>query len=82
MHLTSGQPQKIARRLSRRMAQLETAAGHFEAGVRYNEPEVNLILQELFDDHVFARRLMIEWNFLERTADGSAYWLRAQLSIN
>ncbi len=68
-------PQKIARRLSKRMAQLEMAATKFDLGRKYTEPEVNDILCDLFDDHVFARRLMIEWAFLERVSDGSSYWL-------
>jgi hypothetical protein len=68
-------PQKIARRLPRRLLQLQAAAKCFEPDARYSEVEVNRVLMGLFDDHVFARRLLIEWGFLGRAADGSTYWL-------
>lgn len=68
-------PAPIARRLAKRMAQLEGAVLRFEPGVEYSETEVNIILMQLFEDHVFARRLLIEWGFLDRVADGSKYWL-------
>ncbi len=73
--VTFSEPQKIARRLAKRMAQLVHAASHFEYGRTYDETEVNSRLMALFDDHVFARRLLIEWGFLNRKADGSQYWL-------
>jgi hypothetical protein len=57
------------------MAQLEGAVRRFEPGVEYSEADVNNILMQLFEDHVFARRLLIEWGFLDRVADGSKYWL-------
>ncbi len=57
------------------MAQLERAVRHFESEREYSETEVNIILMQLFEDHVFARRLLIEWGFLDRIADGSRYWL-------
>jgi hypothetical protein len=69
-------PAKIARRLPKRMAQLEGAAAQFEPGRDYSETEVNIILMQLFEDHVFARRLLIEWGFLDRVADGTRYWLK------
>jgi hypothetical protein len=67
-------PEKIARRLARRMAQLEKAAEGFELEVKYTEREVNDILSVYFDDHVFARRLLVEWGFIDRESDGSSYW--------
>lgn len=71
-------PAKIARRLPKRMLQLENAVRHFAEGTQYSETEVNIILMSLFEDHVFARRLLIEWGFLDRLADGSKYWLTAK----
>jgi hypothetical protein len=72
--------EKIARKISRRVAQLQSAATSFEPGQFYTEPEVNEILVELFDDHVFARRLLISWDLLDRTPDGSRYWLATKYS--
>ena len=67
--------ERIARRQKARLVQLEKAAGHFHPGKKYSEAAVNEVLKDLFEDHVFARRLLIDWKFLERTADGTAYWL-------
>jgi hypothetical protein len=67
-------PEPIARRLAKRMAQLERAAQGFEFETTFTEAEVNYILRTYFDDHVFARRLLFEWGFLDRKPDGSCYW--------
>ena len=72
--------EKIARKISRRLTQLQNASNSFKPGQFYTEPEVNEILVELFDDHVFARRLLISWDLLDRTPDGSSYW-RTQKSL-
>ena len=66
--------EQIGRKLARRTAQLERASEAFVMGQIYSEPEVNDKLAEMFDDHVFARRLLIEWGFLDRNPDGSKYW--------
>ena len=67
-------PLPIARRRTKRMEQLAAAADKFDFNEKYDEPAVNDVLMNIFDDHVFARRLLIEWGFLDRTPDGSAYW--------
>jgi hypothetical protein len=56
------------------MEQLAAAADKFHFNEKFDEPAVNDVLMNIFDDHVFARRLLIEWGFLDRTPDGSAYW--------
>jgi hypothetical protein len=66
--------EQIARRLARRTAQLVRASESFVIGESYTERQVNDLLAELFDDHVFARRLLIEWGYLDRDPDGSKYW--------
>ncbi len=68
-------PEHIARKLPKRMVQLERMAAGFEADRRYSEFEVNVTLMPFVIDHVFARRLLVEWGFLGRETDGSAYWL-------
>ncbi|NBQ93043.1 MAG: DUF2087 domain-containing protein [Micrococcales bacterium] len=65
---------KIARKLTKRLVQLENANQLFQLDMRYSEKQVNEVLAEIFDDHVFARRLLIEWGFLDRERDGSSYW--------
>jgi hypothetical protein len=67
-------PEKIARRAAKRRVQVERASGLFSPGIKYTEPEVNDLLKTLFEDHVFARRMMIEYRILDRTDNGSEYW--------
>jgi len=69
------EPEHIARKLPKRMVQLERMVSVFEAERRYSEFEVNVALMPFVIDHVFARRLLVEWGFLGRETDGSAYWL-------
>lgn len=54
---------------------LTEISGQFEAGKQYSEKEVNSILKAIYDDFVTLRRYLIEYGFLDRTKDGSAYWL-------
>lgn len=42
----------------------------------YDEKELNQILKAVYDDYVLIRRYLIEYGFLDRTADGSEYWLK------
>jgi DNA-binding CsgD family transcriptional regulator len=53
---------------------LKRVAEVFERGRRYTEPETNALLMPLYDDYVTIRRYLIEYRFLDRMADGSAYW--------
>jgi hypothetical protein len=48
----------------------------FEADKKYSEKEVNAILKQFYSDYVLVRRLLIDYGFLDRTVDGSAYWLK------
>ncbi|MDP5273382.1 DUF2087 domain-containing protein [Chengkuizengella axinellae] len=42
----------------------------------YTEKELNQILKTVYDDYVILRRYLIEYGFLDRKGDGSAYWLK------
>lgn len=68
-------PERIARRGAKRRIQVERAATLFEPGRQYSESEINILLMQLFEDHVFARRMMIENRILNRTPNGSSYWV-------
>ena len=72
--VTPEAPEKIARKAAKRRVQIERAATLFEPERTYTEREVNELLAQLFEDHVFARRMMIENRILDRTANGSEYW--------
>jgi hypothetical protein len=73
--VTPEAPEKIARKSAKRKIQIERAATLFEPGKQYTESEINILLMQLFEDHVFARRMMIENRILDRTPTGSAYWV-------
>lgn len=48
----------------------------FELNKHYNEKEVNVILKGVFSDFVTLRRYLIEYGFMDRTNDGSDYWIK------
>ncbi|BDF34912.1 transcriptional regulator [Lachnospiraceae bacterium] len=54
---------------------LTKIAEQFEKGKNYSEKEVNQILKPIFDDYMTIRRYLIMYGFMERTRDGSKYWL-------
>ena len=54
---------------------LAQIAGAFVPGRRYSEREVSEVLAAIYGDFATLRRYLIEYGFMERTKDGSAYWL-------
>jgi hypothetical protein len=68
-------PEKIARKSAKRKIQVDRAATLFDPVRQYTETEINILLMQLFEDHVFARRMLIENRILDRTPNGSTYWL-------
>jgi predicted transcriptional regulator len=56
---------------------LEYLAAFFEQGRVYTEKEVNelLMLHSTFKDSAALRRALYEYRFMNRTRDGSQYWL-------
>jgi hypothetical protein len=56
---------------------LEYLAAFFEQERSYTEKEVNelLILHSTFKDSAALRRALYEYRFMNRTRDGSQYWL-------
>ncbi|MGL1900762.1 MAG: DUF2087 domain-containing protein [Fibrobacterales bacterium] len=59
--------QKIKLVILKRVSQL------FKRGSAYSEKEVNEILKLVYHDYIEMRRYLIDYAFLERTADGSQY---------
>lgn len=53
---------------------LEELASRFSEGRTYTEEEVNTVLFRAFADISTLRRYLVEYRFLARVADGSAYW--------
>lgn len=63
-------------REKRKIIILRQIMKRFEAGKGYSEHEINLVLMKIWDDYVTIRRYLIEYGFMERTADGSQYWVK------
>ncbi len=60
----------------RKLVILQHLSKRFELNRIYTEKEVNEILKGAYDDYVTLRRYLIEYGFLERKEDGSAYWVK------
>ena len=54
---------------------LAKIAEQFEKGKQYSEKEVNQTLKPIFEDYITIRRYLIMYGFMERSRDGSKYWL-------
>jgi hypothetical protein len=60
----------------KRVAILLELIKHFKPNEKYTEQEVNAILKNFYDDYVLLRRHLIDYGFMDRTRDGSAYWVK------
>lgn len=68
--------ERIPVKQKKKVAVLNLIATQFKAGVEYTEKEVNAILQEIYPDYVTLRRYLIEYGYMDRTVNGSCYWVR------
>ncbi|MFD1956406.1 DUF2087 domain-containing protein [Paenibacillus thailandensis] len=65
------------RKEKRKIAILRHIASYFEKGRTYSEKEVNERLKQFYkEDYVTLRRYLIEYGYLDRTDDCSAYWVK------
>ena len=55
---------------------LQEIVKRFQSEQTYTEKEINQILKAVYHDFATLRRYLVEYNFLDRTPDGSQYWLR------
>ena len=55
---------------------LQQICKRFEPQRMYTEKEVNELLKPSYHDHVSIRRYLIEYGFMERNTDCTAYWLK------
>lgn len=59
----------------KKIAVLQHIVKNFVPGRRYSEKEINLVLKRIHEDYATIRRYLIEYGFMERTKDGSFYWV-------
>ncbi|MHB1418385.1 MAG: DUF2087 domain-containing protein [Bacillota bacterium] len=59
-----------------RVAILRHLIKFFDTGKTYTEKEVNTVLKQFYDDYILLRRNLIEYGFMDRTKDGTSYWVK------
>jgi len=67
---------KFPRKEKQKLATLRVLIQRFEKGKTYTEKEINYVLKNAYEDFVTLRRYLIEYGFLDRQDDGSAYWVK------
>lgn len=60
---------------------LTEIAKAFTPGKTYSEQALNAILKPIYEDYVTLRRYLIEYGFMDRSKDGSEYWLKEQATL-
>ncbi len=65
----------FSRKEKKKVVILTKISEQFEQGKYYSEKEVTQILKPIFEDYMTIRRYLIMYGFMERTKDGSKYWL-------
>lgn len=60
----------------KRVAILSHLLKNFDPDKTYTEKEVNAILKQFYEDYALLRRHLIEYGFMDRTPDGSSYWVK------
>lgn len=72
----NGQLLKFPKKEKQKLATLRVIIKRLEAEKVYNEKEINDVLKNVYADFVTLRRYLIEYGFLDRKDDGSAYWVK------
>jgi len=68
---------KFPKKEKQKLGTLRVIVKRFEQGKNYTEKEINEVLKLIYEDYVTLRRYLIEYGFLDRTDDGSAYWVKS-----
>ena len=55
---------------------LSEVVKNFSHGKKYSEKEINRILKRIYEDYATIRRALVEYGFIERSSDCSAYWVK------
>lgn len=71
-----GEIDTIPSKEKKKLILLQHILKRFEMGKHYAEKEVNEILKTVHADFVSLRRHLIEYGFMERSNDGSQYWVK------
>jgi len=66
----------IPAREKKKLVVLSEIVKNFVPGKQYEEKELNRILKRIYDDNAAIRRALIEYGFMDRTNDGTIYWVK------
>jgi len=66
----------IPAREKKKLVVLSEIVKNFLPGKQYEEKELNRILKRIYDDNAAIRRALIEYGFMDRTNDGTFYWVK------
>jgi DNA-binding CsgD family transcriptional regulator len=69
---------RLPKRQKQMIAVLLNLLERFDQERVYSQNEVNRILEKAHGDYVTLRRYMVDYGFLNRRGDGSAYWVRIE----
>lgn len=72
----NGPLERIPLKEKRKIVVLQHIMLRFTPGRRYTEKEINEELKTVYADFVTLRRLLIEYGFMDRERDCSAYWVK------
>ena len=75
-HGLDGTIDTIPSKEKKKLIILQHILKRFETGEQYAEKEVNDILKTVHTDFVSLRRHLIEYGFMDRSDNGSAYWVK------
>jgi hypothetical protein len=75
-YLKDGKMVLLPAKEKKKLVILQHVMERFEAGRTYTEKDVNEIIRAIVDDFVTVRRYLIEYGFMDRKRDGSAYWVK------
>lgn len=70
-----GMMSRFPRKQKRKVAVLIHILQRFDATRRYDQAEVNEILDTVSEDHTTLCRYLVDYGFLGRTRDGAEYWV-------
>jgi AcrR family transcriptional regulator len=72
--MPNGRLEKFPLKEKARLAVVEHISSLFQPNTFYTEKQVDALLKTVVDDHAKARRYLIDYRYLHRKPDGSAYW--------
>ena len=73
-HMPDGRLETFPLKEKARLAVIDHISSLFRSDRTYTEREVDAILKSVVADHSKARRYLIDYQYLHRKPDGSAYW--------